>query len=70
MIRPFLASVTRISDLSDDNFATTPLAQDQWQTGDYVVGRVEDMRGHLKAIELPSGRRLAHDGGPVARSLS
>jgi hypothetical protein len=58
MIRPFLASVTRISDLTPTNFATTPLARDHWESGDYVVGRVLDTRGHLKSIELPSGRMV------------
>ena len=58
MIRPFLASVTRISDLTQDNFSTTALAREHWETGDYVVGKVLDTRGHLKAIELPRGRMI------------
>jgi hypothetical protein len=58
MIRPFLASVTRISDLTRDNFTTTPLAREHWDTGDYVVGKVLDTRGHLKAIELRRGRMV------------
>ncbi len=58
MIRPFLASVTRISDLTPDNFSTTALAREHWDTGDYVVGKVLDTRGHLKAIELPRGRMI------------
>ena len=58
MIRPFLASVTRISDLTRDNFTTTPLAREHWDTGDYVVGKVLDTRGNLKAIELRRGRMI------------
>ncbi len=58
MIRPFLASVTRISDLTPDNFATTPLAREHWDTGDYVVGKVLDTRGRLSALELPGGRMI------------
>jgi hypothetical protein len=58
MIRPFLASVTRISDLTRGNFTTTPLAREHWDTGDYVVGKVLDTRGHLKAIELRRGRMI------------
>ena len=37
MINPFLASVTRISDLTPTNFTSTPLAREHWDTGDYVV---------------------------------
>ena len=37
MIRPFLASVTRISDLTPDNLEISPLAREHWDTGDYVV---------------------------------
>ncbi|MCP4875559.1 MAG: hypothetical protein GY896_08805 [Gammaproteobacteria bacterium] len=58
MIRPFLASVTRISDLSPTNFTTTAIGRDYWDTGDYVVGKVLDTRGHLKAVELPDGRMI------------
>ena len=58
MIRTFLASVTRISDLTPDNFDTTPLPRNQWDTGDYVVGKVTDISGHLSAIELPNGRMI------------
>jgi len=56
MIHPFFASVTRISDLSPGNFATSSLPRDHWDTGDYVVAKVLDTRGRLTAIELPSGR--------------
>ncbi len=58
MIRTFLASVTRISDLTPDSFDTTPLPRDQWDTGDYVVGKVTDISGHLSAIELANGRMI------------
>ena len=58
MIHPFLASVTRISDLTPTNFTSTPLAREFWDTGDYVVGQVQDTRGHLCALELPAGRMI------------
>ncbi|MDH3220925.1 MAG: hypothetical protein OEO19_15440 [Gammaproteobacteria bacterium] len=58
MIRPFLTSVTRISDLTPDNFTAAPLAREHWSTGDYVVGKVLDTRGHLKALELSGGRMI------------
>jgi len=58
MISPFLASVTRISDLTPDNFVTTAIAREHWDTGDYVVARVLDTRGHLNNIELPGGRMI------------
>jgi hypothetical protein len=58
MIRPFLASVTRISDLTPGGFSTAALAREHWQSGDYVMGRVLDTRGHLTSIELSSGRMV------------
>jgi len=58
MVRTFLASVTRISELTADNFDTSPLARDDWSTGDYVVGEVLDLRGHLSSIEMPNGRMI------------
>ena len=58
MIHPFLASVTRISDLTPTNFTSAPLAREYWDTGDYVVGQVQDTRGHLCALELPAGRMI------------
>ncbi len=58
MIRTFLASVTRISDLTPDNFDTNPLPREQWDTGDYVVAKVTDISGHLSAIELANGRMI------------
>ena len=57
-MNPFLASVTRISDLTPTNFTSTPLAREHWDTGDYVVGKVLDTRGHLSALELPAGRMI------------
>jgi hypothetical protein len=58
MIHPFLASVTRISDLTPTNFTSSPLAREYWDTGDYVVAKVQDTRGHLCALELPAGRMI------------
>jgi len=58
MTRPFLASVSRISDLTTTNFTSAPLAREHWDTGDYVVGKVQDIRGHLCALELPDGRMI------------
>lgn len=58
MIRPFLASVTRISDLAPTGFDTAVLAREDWGSGDYVVGKVLDTRGHLKSVELSSGRMV------------
>ncbi len=58
MIRTFLASVTRVSDLGEDGFATEALPRDQWDTGDYVVGQVQSIRGQLTAVELANGRMV------------
>ena len=58
MPRPFLASVTRISDLDPDRINAAPLAREDWNTGDYVIGEVLDTRGTLNAIELAGGRMI------------
>ncbi len=58
MIRPFLTSVTRISDLTPNNFMAAPLEREHWASGDYVVGKVLDTRGHMSMIELPDGRMV------------
>jgi len=58
MIRPFLASVTRISGLTSTNFSSTQLSREEWKTGDYVVGKVLNTRGYLNTIELSSGRMV------------
>lgn len=58
MVRPFLSSVTRISDLTHDNFVTEKLPRENWSTGDYVVGKVLDIRGKMKSIELCGGRMV------------
>lgn len=58
MIRTFLASVTRISDLSEDTITAEKLPRELWETGDYVVAKVQDIQGHLTAIEMPNGRMI------------
>jgi hypothetical protein len=58
MTRPFLTSVTRIADLAGYNFATSALPRERWDSGDYVVARVLDTRGHLSSLELPGGRMI------------
>jgi hypothetical protein len=58
MTQPFLASVTRISDLSSQHFDTRAISREHWDTGDYVVARVSENHGRLSALELPSGRMI------------
>ena len=58
MIRPFLSSVTRISNLTPDNFDTVVLPRDKWETGDYIVGEVLDTHGRMKSVELAQGRMV------------
>ena len=50
------SSVTRISNLQQCGFDLKPLPREQWQTGDYVAGRVMDTSGRLHHIELVNGR--------------
>ena len=61
----FLSSITRISDLAAGNFEIAPWPREEWAQGDYIVGRVRDARGHLKAVELPNGRMIEVMGGDL-----
>jgi hypothetical protein len=56
MSDPFLTSVTRISDLADKPWDSTALAREHWDTGDYIIARVNGNRGRLCSLELPHGR--------------
>ena len=58
MTQPFLASVTRISDLSSKDFDTRAISREHWDTGDYVVARVSENHGRLSALELAEGRMI------------
>ncbi len=58
MTQPFLASVTRISDLDSNPFEQTALAREHWDTGDYVIAQVGGNHHRLSALELPSGRMI------------
>ena len=58
MTRPFLTSVTRIADFTDNDYTIAPLQREHWDTGDYVAARVLDTRGHLSSLELPGGRMI------------
>ncbi|PTN11811.1 hypothetical protein [Nitrosomonas aestuarii] len=49
-------SLTRISNLDACDFEVNALPREQWETGDYVVGRVLNTSGCLRHIELPNGR--------------
>jgi hypothetical protein len=70
MPRPFLSSVTRISDLTPDRIDAEGLPRDAWATGDYVLWEVLDTRGRLNAIELAGGRMVnAMEGDLVVGAL-
>jgi hypothetical protein len=51
-----LFSLTRVSDLEAQPFTVQPLPQEQWATGDYVVGKVIPPVNVHSYIELPTGR--------------
>lgn len=70
MQQMFLSSITRISTLAREPFDISPWPREQWQQGDYIVGRVRDSRGNLSAVELPNGRMIeAMDGDLVVGAL-
>lgn len=56
--RYFFTSLTRISDLPERPFSVEPLSRREWETGDYVVGKVVSPPSRLSRIELPSGRMV------------
>jgi len=49
-------SVTRISDLAEEEFDVEKKAKNHWETGDYVVCRIAKAGSDLLKIELPNGR--------------
>ena len=58
MTRYVYTSVTRISNLDSEIFDVKPIERKQWQTGDYVVGKVLSTTGLMHNIELPNGRMI------------
>ena len=52
----FFSSVTRRSDLWTAPFETRKLDRQQWDTGDFVVGRITGKRNRLYECETKSGR--------------
>ncbi|MDT8342325.1 MAG: hypothetical protein RQ751_12500 [Longimicrobiales bacterium] len=53
------ASLTRIADLPAWPLRHRILPRDEWEAGDYVVGRVLPFEGVVEAVELASGREVA-----------
>jgi hypothetical protein len=56
--RYFFTSLTRISNLPEISFSVEPLSRREWETGDYVVGKVTSPPNRLSQIELTSGRMV------------
>jgi len=54
----FFASLTRISDLAENEFELTPLPRAEWRMGDYVAGEVYTRPNSLSRSELRSGRMI------------
>lgn len=54
--RPFLTSLTRISDLAERPFEIRALPREQWARGDYVAGEVVDRLSNPYRVELQNGR--------------
>lgn len=53
---PIFTSLTRIAGLRDRRFGIEPLPRRAWETGDYVLARVESCASGSR-VEVPSGRR-------------
>jgi hypothetical protein len=54
--RLILGSVARIADFEERPPTPARVAQDEWATGDYVIGRVIDSGAIPFSLEAPSGR--------------
>jgi len=52
----FFSSITRISDLKSRNFNISPLPQQTWSTGDYVLAEVIPPLPNQAKVELTDGR--------------
>lgn len=59
----FVASVARIADFESVDFELAALPRDQWEAGDYVLGRITVPPGGLANIELTSGRLITASSG-------
>jgi len=53
-----LSSLTRISDLDRTPYEVSRIPQADWDTGDYVMGRITGPPGSTNQIELASGRMI------------
>ena len=58
-------TLTRISDLETLPFEVEKLSQSQWNTGDYVVGRITGIGSSASKLELPNGRMRGVIGGEL-----
>jgi len=67
----FFASVARIADFESVDFEIAPLRRDQWEAGDYVLGRITVPPGGIANIEVASGRLIiASSGDSVLGALA
>ena len=57
-VKYFFASLTRISNLPEVSFCGEQLPREEWETGDYVVGKVEPAPSDVSQIELCNGRMV------------
>ena len=56
--RYVMSSLTRITDLANDDFDIRKLDRAQWGHGDYIAARVTGKPSELYRIEIPSGRMV------------
>jgi hypothetical protein len=56
-------SLTRISDLAEKTFSVKKIGKSKWETGDYVVCRIQDPGSNTMLLELRNGRMRGVIGG-------
>jgi hypothetical protein len=57
-IHPLLTSLTRNTDFETSPFEVRAWPRDDWETGDYVLGKVVSA-GHTARLELTTGREMS-----------
>lgn len=56
-------SLTRISDLAENEFQVVAIDKEEWATGDYVVCKIVNAGSDRLRLELPNGRMRGVIGG-------
>lgn len=59
MTKPIIASLARIADFDEKPYDVEPIEQAQWETGDYVLGKVSGVPTELYRVENWDGEMIS-----------